>query len=50
MTTQALRDIRTTVPVDALTQFQASLQGRLIQSHDADYDEARAVYNGMIDK
>lgn len=50
MTTQALRDIRTTVPVDALTQFQASLQGRLIQSRDTDYDEARAVYNCMIDK
>jgi FAD/FMN-containing dehydrogenase len=30
--------------------FQQSLRGRLIQPGDADYDAARALYNGMIDK
>jgi len=31
-------------------QFQQSIRGRLITQSDADYDEARALYNGMIDK
>ncbi len=35
---------------DAVTAFQQRLRGRLIQPHDADYDSARALYNGMIDK
>ena len=30
--------------------FQQRLRGRLIQPTDADYDAARALYNGMIDK
>ncbi len=30
--------------------FQQALRGRLIQPTDADYDAARALYNGMIDK
>jgi FAD/FMN-containing dehydrogenase len=30
--------------------LQQSLRGRLIGPGDADYDEARALYNGMIDK
>jgi hypothetical protein len=30
--------------------FQAELRGQLIRPDDAIYDEARAVYNGMIDK
>lgn len=33
-----------------LEQFKASLRGGLIQTTDADYDTARKVYNGMIDK
>jgi FAD/FMN-containing dehydrogenase len=28
----------------------AALRGRLIRTTDADYDQARALYNGMIDK
>ena len=30
--------------------FKASLSGELILPSDAGYDEARKVYNGMIDK
>ncbi|MEO8149525.1 MAG: FAD-binding oxidoreductase [Bacteroidia bacterium] len=30
--------------------FKASLRGHLIQRTDAEYDDARKVYNGMIDK
>ena len=33
-----------------IAQFRASLQGQLIEPHDADYQTARSVYNGMIDK
>lgn len=35
---------------EATSTFGRSLRGRLIQSGDADYDAARALYNGMIDK
>ncbi len=35
---------------DSITELQRSLRGRLIQPGDADYDEARKVYNGMIHK
>src|SRR5262245_20557404 len=34
----------------ATTAFERSLRGRLIRPSDADYDTARALYNGMIDK
>jgi FAD/FMN-containing dehydrogenase len=30
--------------------FQAGLRGELIQPHDAGYDQARQVYNAMIDR
>jgi hypothetical protein len=30
--------------------LRSSLRGQLIEPHDADYDTARKVYNGMIDK
>ncbi|VVC75566.1 6-hydroxy-D-nicotine oxidase [Aquicella siphonis] len=33
-----------------LQKFQSLLRGRLITPADEDYDKARAVYNGMIDK
>ena len=33
-----------------VSTFQQSLRGRLIGPSDADYDAARALYNGMIDK
>jgi len=31
-------------------KFAASLRGRIVQPNDADYDEARKIYNAMIDK
>jgi FAD binding domain/Berberine and berberine like len=34
----------------AIATFQQTLRGRLIQPSDTDYDAARALYNGMIDK
>ena len=33
-----------------IASFQQRLRGRLIQPGDTDYDAARALYNGMIDK
>ena len=34
----------------AVATFKASLRGGLITPGDAGYDEARKVYNGMIDR
>ncbi|MGH2375445.1 MAG: FAD-binding oxidoreductase [Longimicrobiales bacterium] len=34
----------------AIGQFKAGLRGELIQPNDAGYDDARKVYNGMIDR
>jgi hypothetical protein len=33
-----------------IAEFKAGLRGQLIEPQDPGYDEARAVYNGMIDK
>ena len=35
---------------EALTQLRETLRGALIQRGDAEYEEARKLYNGMIDK
>ena len=35
---------------ETVAHFRGSLRGRLIVPTDPDYDEARALYNGMIDK
>ena len=35
---------------DSIAELKGNLRGRLIQPGDADYDEARKVYNGMIHK
>src|SRR6478735_1042352 len=33
-----------------ISELKSRLRGELLQATDADYDEARKVYNGMIDK
>src|SRR5262245_23512536 len=35
---------------EAKSKFRANLRGALIDRGDADYDEVRKLYNGMIDK
>ena len=43
MSTQPLQEI-------TIQPFKAGLRGQLIQPSDAEYESARRVYNGMIDK
>jgi FAD/FMN-containing dehydrogenase len=38
------------VDQSAIEEFKASLRGTLLQPADPDYDDARKVWNGMIDK
>jgi hypothetical protein len=38
------------MPAQPIDQLKSSFRGELIQPTDAAYDEARKVYNGMIDK
>ena len=38
------------VPVAAVLAFEARLRGDLVRRGDAAYDDARALYNAMIDK
>ena len=40
----------TRVSDDAITALTDVLRGRLVQPSGADYDDARAVWNGMVDR
>src|SRR5947209_1626333 len=39
-----------TLPASAVAELSAAFAGQLVQPGDNDYDRARAVFNGMIDR
>jgi hypothetical protein len=43
-------DAETTVDADALERFRSSLKGSLLTEASPAYDEARTVWNAMIDR
>lgn len=45
-----MKNSATVIGTDLIGKFRDQLRGRLILPKDDDYDEARKVYNGMIDK
>ncbi len=49
-TLKTLNGGTTEVPDAKLTRLKSSLHGSLIGKDDADYDEARTLWNGMIDR
>ena len=38
------------MPAQSLDQLKSAFRGELIDASHADYESARKVYNGMIDK
>ena len=44
------QEFMTSLPETAVHEFGASLRGALIQPDDDEYEQARHVYNGMIDR
>jgi FAD/FMN-containing dehydrogenase len=38
------------ISADRLDALQAGFRGRLLTAHDAGYDDARAIWNGMMDR
>ena len=38
------------IDTSVLEEFASKLRGRIVKPADADYDETRKVYNGMVDK
>src|SRR5438874_9026778 len=38
------------LPPNSVAELKTNLRGRVVEPHDADYDDARRVYNAMIDK
>jgi hypothetical protein len=50
LTVQTLTEGRVALDRDAVDKFARAFRGELIQPEDADYDQARRVWNGLIDK
>jgi len=42
--------MKKTLEANSIAELKAKLRGGLIEPHDPDYDDARKVYNAMIDK
>src|SRR2546430_16787576 len=42
--------MKKTLETNSIAELKAKLRGGLIEPHDPDYDDARKVYNAMIDK
>src|SRR6185436_17071614 len=40
----------TTIPEEKLTELRAGFRGPALRQGDANYDEARTIYNGMFDR
>ena len=49
-TSSTLNRRRTMLDEQAIQAFKSSLRGKLVQPGEPDYDDVRALYNGMIDK
>ncbi|MBA3868297.1 MAG: FAD-binding oxidoreductase [Anaerolineae bacterium] len=47
---QQEQELRTHIDQNVVQSFQSSLKGQLIRPEDDTYDEARKLYNAMIDK
>ena len=47
---RTLKDAAATISAEALAAFKASFSGRVIEPGDAGYDDARRVWNSLIDR
>ena len=50
MANSAVASAPVSIDQEAMESLRAGVQGRIFQPGDEGYDEARAIWNGMIDK